>query len=551
MNWFKPRYRISRLIEDMAQGNTPPAWAEESIKRTPPQETHRIPEYSPNELSLYRPPSHGGPYYFWGGQWVPLRELKSTLFLGASGTGKSHQVLTMLGQIARAVTPQSNRRMLVVASKRDALELLSALSVPYRVINLNDPSSPGWDVATDYQSYTKLSELASIIVRRSEKASDPFWGNAAQMLIAGIMKSYFYRFGTDWGFHDVVLGAKSDFKDVLSILSHFPGNEGLVAKLGAGDVKKTRSNIELHVLSEIDRLEPFAAHCQAAKSEFSLTNFLASESVWVIQPDLDERESVNPVVHAFIKRLTDLTSALSEASSEYPPRQVIVFLDEAQFLGKIPGVAEFCEFTRSKGGSLILSSQSIDGLHEVYGDKKTESILGNFPYKTILHMDSKVSVEWSVNLMGQVEVWSRSDSVSSSVRGGSYSESYRWERRQRLLPSDILDLPLASPSSGIHGYYVSGNPAVSPEGLNLKGRIAYKFVTPPKVVSSLRPSGLPVSQGRRDSRSHYLKPWGLTDHAKFISGLSKESIEFQALAAEAYADTMAEFMREAFNSFEM
>ena len=527
------RYSMTEILESDLRGNPRP----EGYERPSPKEEvslHRVPELL-REMNADPLPHH----VFFGGRWIPFRELRHTFFAGTTGAGKSKQLLILLSALSREVRDGSNVRLLIVGSKTDALEMLSGMGVRHVVINLEDPESPGWDIAADYDTPYLIEELAHIFIP-NEKSNDPFWQNTARSIVSGILRSFNLRHGTDWGFHDLMNAMMGDFSDIIQILDQHPNNRAIVGLLTRTEIEKTKLGILMQGLSQLAKLLPFAAHCQKARYQVSIKrDFLRSEDIWLIQPNPENMAAVTPVIHAMFKAVTEKLSGLMDSEE----RRTFVLLDEAQYLGRIPGVEKFAEFTRSKGGVLILSTQTIDGLYEHYGEYGAPNLLGLFPYKSIMRLDTALSVEWALRCFGSLEVWESGRSRSETALSVSKGESSQWQVRQRLQDSDIRFLPLASRRTGIESLYiVPETPESDPNRLT-----AYRYVTPPSLVESLTPRGAsrPVPR-TKVSADYILSPWTEDEWMKFVRPDDRESYEYYEAKTRAKRRLIEEILNEHF-----
>lgn len=526
-------YRLSDVASDQAYGDPLPERINNYIWGKNPEAEHRVPEKIPALDTMLLPPSHTHAHYWWGGSWRQVdEEMYHMFFLGKSGSGKSNLSLITMSNLALSVTPGSDRRMIIFASKRDALETLEGLGVKYTVFNLNDSRSPGWDMAKDYFDISKADDVATMCVP-DDPHGERIWTDGARAIVSGVFKSFVYRHGSDWGVDDLYNAATSDKKTLIKILSQCPANRDVIDTVLKSVAEKTEAGMRIQVLTTLKRLYPLAAHYQHAEHFFSLSDFLRSESILVVQPDLDEWQAIKPIIHALFQRLSELTAALP---GDDLPRRIFVSLDEAQFMGKIPGVAQFATFSRSKGGVLMLSSQTIDGLYKEYGREEAESILANCDFVTLLKQKNKVSAEWGVSQFGSLEMWEVNESRTTSYQGGSQSESGRWQRRPRILDTDLLNLPLSSRKTGIQGYFIP------PES-----RDAFKLTIPGEVIDALRPPRKHVPTPNKKPMSHYMVlPWSMGKYAKFVENLEPDSYEFYRAVAGAASDVMQDLLKEFF-----
>jgi hypothetical protein len=490
--WFF-RPTASDFIERSIRGDIT---RQEEERLTPPPDTrHHVPFYSPCYSTV--PKGH----FLFGGQTIPISQLRSTLFLGQSGSGKSHAMMIVTRNIAEAVAAYPDMRLFIVAAKTDAADSFRDAGIPYTTIDITDPTTPFWDLAKDYSNPDEFMSLAKVLIPTEEK--NPFWSQASQGVLGSVMASLFFSFGNSWRFCDAVKGSLLPICNLERLISLCPSNRFFIDRMFR-DVKEfgqTRSNVLFDVFARLRDTFPLAVHCQEARQPFSLRRFLTpgippEERIVILQPDLAAQAATLPMVHAIVGRLTELVSDLPEPTT----RKVVLSLDEAQFLGRIRSVSKFTAFTRSKGGALLFSSQTVDGLYNEYGEHDAEAILGNFPSVALLRQGTQRSASWCVKKIGTVEVWEERVSAGVGREGFTQSSSWGWSLRSRTVDSDFYTLPLASPRHGVEGFYIV------PDGTSDAPHEVYRHTIPPSIVDRYHP--LPVMRLHEKRRtSGHLRPW--------------------------------------------
>ena len=98
---------------------------------------------------------------------------------------------------------------------------------------------------------------------------------------------------------------------------------------------------------------------------------------------------------------------------------------------------------------MVLGTQSIEGIHHVYGKEHGEEILGQCRNKTFLRCDSQLTAEWIERQIGQVQFVVRQRSHSSGwsdgKRSSNVTESVTRRRESLVMASEILKLPPPAP----------------------------------------------------------------------------------------------------------
>ena len=112
---------------------------------------------------------------------------------------------------------------------------------------------------------------------------------------------------------------------------------------------------------------------------------------------------------------------------------------------------------RSKGASVVLGFQDIEGLRDVYGTHRANVMMGMCSSKAILRLLSPETAAWASKLMGDFEKIELRESTSSAglLRGRSRTQSEQRVKSEAVLPSEFLTIPPTDIETGLSGYFVS------------------------------------------------------------------------------------------------
>jgi hypothetical protein len=160
---------------------------------------------------------------------------------------------------------------------------------------------------------------------------------------------------------------------------------------------------------------------------------------------------LQPIHQAIIDFLADLV--LSEPDSH--TRRSWFFLDEARDLGRVEKLNRLANLGRSKGVSLVLGIQSIEGFTEAYGSEHlAREILANLSNVSWLRTSSAHTADAFVKFFGEVEILVRkiNSSTSYNSKGGTtYGTSIEETRRMEKarLGSELMGIPRPSESQPV------------------------------------------------------------------------------------------------------
>lgn len=404
------------------------------------------------------------------------------------------------------------RRALVYDAKQDVLGQLAGmgLSCPIRIFHPLDSRATAWDMARDISSPAAALQVASILIPRSDRDSNPFFANAARHLLFGVLVQCILRVPRRWTFRQVLLLLR-DARLLRLVLEEGEATRHL---LQYTEHPGTFQNIVSTLLSFVGPYEIIAAAWDRSTSRIGLRDWLAEESVLILGNDESNRVAIDTMNRLVFQRITELILGQSEVTAS-SPRQIWLFLDEVREMGRLDGLCRLLTKGRSKGVAAVLGFQDVAGLHSVYGRDAAEELLGQCNTKMILRLNSPGTAKWASQLFGSHEVLelSRSHNRSRSFRNlgldssGSTGEaiSSGIAKRDVVLESEFLDLPESTPENGLSAYFL--NPMTGGYRDHLPGDWLRSHLTP---LDCRVPDCLV-----RPESEQYLRPWSEEDAALF------------------------------------
>ena len=390
---------------------------------------------------------------------------------GVSGSGKTILIRLLMQSVLPEIVPGSDKRAIVYDAKQDIVSHLYGMGVscPIKILNPFDTRSVAWDMAKDITAPATAHQIASILIPEVKGETQPFFNDTARDLLTGIFISLINT-STDWTFKDVLLATRSEgaLRAVLSRCSH---TRSLPDQYLTEE--RTAQNIFSTLSSKLKRYEFIAAAWEKATEKLSLLEFLSSEMILVLGNDESTRSALDAINQLIFKRLTELILSQSESRT----RRTWLFLDEIREAGKLEGLPRLLTKGRSKGASVILGFQDIEGLRDVYGHDIADELVGQCANKALLRVGSPETARWASALLGDREVLeirsstSESESSGHSDAKGMFTDSSRHPgsvssgkttntstseqitNREIVLKSEFLDLPFPGPE-GFYGYFI-------------------------------------------------------------------------------------------------
>ncbi len=276
--------------------------------------------------------------------------------------------------------------MLIFDPKRDVIPLLKGIAPDSDIIITHpfDKRGAAWDISADCNEPRVAIELAFTLIP-SYPESQPFFSDASRHLLAGVLISYMWR-KLPFSFADV-LRALSSARLMRRVLLACPHTRQLVGSYFYD--KKLVGNILSTIATRLLAFQPIAACWETATEKFSISEWITSERILVLGSSEISANTFLALNSALFKRACDVTLDQNDSKTK---RSWFV-IDEVSDAGKLPGLGSLAKKGRSKGASIVLAFQSIEGLRhpgtqEPLIDRATwdrvQTLLGNQNYSTHL-----------------------------------------------------------------------------------------------------------------------------------------------------------------------
>ena len=388
---------------------------------------------------------------WWAGLHLPLSEATGHfLIIGSSGSGKSLTIDSLEQSALSHFRPGSDQRAFIFDLKREKYSRLmnQKLSVPIHLMDPMDQRGVAWDIASDVTNPAEARQLARILIQGGKSEQDRFWIKATRNILGGVFTVFAELYPKRWTLRDALLVMRrpNRIKYVLNLLpetSHLWSEE-------CRD-EKTTANLMESFHSFLQDYDIVAAVWHRCPRKLSLKEWVKSDSVLLVPGHPKYAAVLQPIHQAILDFLADLV--LSEPDSH--TRRSWFFLDEARDLGRVEKLNRLANLGRSKGVSLVLGIQSIEGLIVAYeGEHPAHEILGQLSNVTWLRTSSTQSAEAFVKFFGDVEILVRkiTSSTSYNSKGGtthgkSIEETRRVEKAR--LGSELTGIPRPSKSQPV------------------------------------------------------------------------------------------------------
>ena len=464
----------------------------------------------------------------WGGLAIPSQWATSHfMVVGTTGSGKTLSIRLLMQDVLPLIGTGANHRALVYDPKQDVVSQLAGMNLPCDVFTLNpfDTRCVAWDIARDIKEPASALQAATTLIPPDKNTSQPFFVQAAQSLLYGVLLAMIQA-GGQWRFSDVVRAMQSPAY-LEAILGHYEQTQPLARRFFGN--RETFNSVMATIATKMVPYEPIAAMWDKAIEsalsgappddpdlcrQVSLEQWIADRGggnfVLILGNSEKARRALDAINQVIFKRVTELV--LDQEENRDDKRRTWIFLDEVAEAGRLDGLTSLLAKGRSKGACVVLGFQDMDALRDVYEDKMASALTGLCNNKAILRLESPATAEWASKLFGSyeaIDVRQSESSTSGSGPGGStssrsisYAEHY--VKREAVLESQFALLPVTSREQGLSGYYIV--PAVGAfrhtyEGSWLFGERSRAFAPIVTDVPDI---------DRRDGPEQWLRPW--TDH---------------------------------------
>ena len=405
----------------------------------------------------------------WGFESIPIKAASEHFLVsGATGSGKTTMIRLLMKSLFSHFGKNLGMRALILDVKRDSYSTIHAMGklgivdgkeqwippAPVMTLNPLDKRCVAWNMAADIRSHASARQLVAILIPPEPQSTAPYFTDAAREVVRAVMLSFMKKNPDDWTFRDVLLSLRSE-TSIRKIASRDEESRQVIEMFDRDE--KHYPAVLSTIATKLPKYDLVAAAWHRAvlrskangrsKSQtpciLSLAEWVnGKESILILGNHPSYSESINPINRAILKTLSD--KILSQAENQQPYPKHWLFLDELREAGNIEVLHSLLNQGRSKGASVILGFQDIDGLRAVYTENVAHELAGQCAHKAFLRTGSHATAAWSEQHFGQVRF--RRDDFGNATEQGSGKQSTHIE--PLILGSKFLDLPRPSVEDG-------------------------------------------------------------------------------------------------------
>ena len=448
--------------------------------------------------ALALPRAQREPQIYWGGLVLPERCSSSHfVILGPTGSGKTVTLRLLMQSILPRIRQGSNWRAVIYDPKNEFLPLLSGMPLHCPVLTLHpyDRRGVAWDIARDITDRSIALSLSANLIS-SPEGQNKFFYMAAQSIFSSIMEAFIVLAPELWTLRDVLL-VMQDEQTIKRLLLSLPQTRPTYRKYFEGLQGDTLADVRATLDTETERLEPIAALWDRAPMRISLKDWARDSYILVLGKDQEIATPLDNVNRVLFQRI-------SQIFTKQGTGRTWVFVDEAKFAGKIPGLDDLMTTGRSFGARVCLTTLDVAGFEHAYGKEEAHELLGGAGNRALLGTWNPETAKYAASVMGKAE---RIERTKSRTNGTGYSttENERIVQSDVVMPDEFLNVDLADERC-FFGYYATQ--AVGRYGGWLyHGRAMHPCGNEPKFLP-------------RPGAEQYLRPWSTADRQRLGTHLA-------------------------------
>lgn len=331
---------------------------------------------------------------------VPMpyfEENRSILLIGKAGAGKTQAFFNLLLQIFNF-----NEPMIIYDRKPDFWNRFYEESKDF-LFYPKDERTLSWNIFDDLKDEDDIDFAIKSIIPVNTEVKDPFWDNSSRDLLKAVfLKILTFEKPSNKKLIDF-LRINSTADELFEELNEIAVNNGI--------------NLEYYLKSKnttASIMSTFSAHTNKLlrkefyyeEGNFSVINFIANidnknkgKKLFLVQT-----ANESGAYEVYFRLMIDLLIREIKGLLNNSERRIWIGLDEFQSLGKLKEIEDGLAEGRSKGLSILLGTQSLAKVEEIYGKLLMRSLFQLLSTKIVLQYDEPDGAKFLSDFFGEQEV---------------------------------------------------------------------------------------------------------------------------------------------------
>lgn len=353
-------------------------------------------------------------------------EAQHLLITGSSGSGKTN----CLRQLLQQIRGQGDRAVIVDTTG-------SFVSEFYRegrdiLLNPYDQRTKDWHPWCECNDL-KFKKLSYGFIPSGNTQSDDFFPTAARAILEAALKNRVVANDFSMShFLDLLLQSKSE-----KLLEEFGESDANIYLDPKGE--RTTASIRSTLNNFVANLRPL----KDTDNPFSIRDWVSSENEgddWLfLASSPQDREDMKTLLSVWI---STALAAVKERGFETPSRKIYLVIDELHSLQKLEYLQESLAEMRKYKGCLVLATQNLSQLDDLYGVHTAKSMIDQCGTKVCFRQSEAVIAKRMSNFFGDVQTKETQEGISygaNDMRDGVNLSSVE-RNRPSVSPTDILSL---------------------------------------------------------------------------------------------------------------
>lgn len=363
---------------------------------------------------------------------VPLvlgSETQHISLIGTTGVGKTVALHSLQDQIGRTAP------MVIYDTKGDLLSVHGDLSRD-QVLNPVDARCPQWTPWNEIETSTDAALVAEAWLPQRVASSDPFWMEAARMLLADILTSIPGAVRTNAELYRVCTQAPTE---ELKNLLVGTASGRLFDDPGAERMRESVRNTLAVSMRALTFLDPTARAGAGFSMRLWVREAVASGSGSRVFLGCSPQHAaaITPLIAVLIE------AACSALMSLGPDRErrVGFIVDEFPTLPPMNYLQRLMAEGRAYGAFVILAAQAHTQIRKTYGAEAADTISSLCSTHIVFRVNETDSAERASKLLGEAEFDEGRESDSHGKAGTTANLGNHRVLRRAVLASEVLALP--------------------------------------------------------------------------------------------------------------
>lgn len=352
--------------------------------------------------------------------------------LGGTGSGKTQVILAYLMLLLRM-----KHKLVIHDVKGDFTSWIKGAIL----LAPADARSSIWDIGRDVYSRPTIVDFAAHLVPSPEGAKDPFWSNAARMMLIGYLSKLCKEKPREWGWVDLAGVAQMQTDDWEDVLTEY-------APEALEYIQNKDSNLAIGVQADLKSHFGLVADIANAwgqnedgRKKLSMEEWLLDDNpdqrVLIIQNNIEIKTQSKFWIGAFFNYATKFSIGPQRSKHSETPNWFII--DEINSMAKQESITDIINLGREKKSFVFIGCQTISLLYRQYSVEEVETWFNSIGTLWIGKHGRGGGADKAASLAGRRQV-EKQDVSYSGLRDGSRnnsSHSYRGEMQQVMLASEL------------------------------------------------------------------------------------------------------------------